>query len=50
VSKYSTYTVDLEDVIRNYEWNSKTIESHSFIMGESDLITYTELDVLLAIF
>lgn len=50
MDKYITYTVDLEDIIRYYEWKSKTIGSNSFVMGVSDIITYTELDVLLVIF
>ena len=47
---HTTYTLDLEDIISNYKWTFETLESRSHIICPTDIITYTELDVLLAIF
>ena len=47
---YVTYTIDLEGHINYYRWNSKALESSSHIILPTDIITYIELDVLLAVF
>lgn len=50
MSPYTSYTVDLEGNINYYRWNSKSLESSSHIICPTDIISYIELDVILAIF
>lgn len=54
MKEYGMYTISIDDDttmgIEYYDWPSKRVISHSHFIRPSELSSYTELDVLLAIF